>query len=74
MASKQRAVARSPNALSDAWEQRTKLVKQEQAATNAATEAKTARLRALRLEKEERDAADKAAIKPSVKARSRKAG
>ena len=37
------------------WEQRTKLVKQQMAADSAANDAKTAKLRALRLAKEEED-------------------
>ena len=53
---KQRSAARSPSALSDAWDRRTSLVKQELAAANAASDAKTARLKALRLEKERVDA------------------
>lgn len=72
MTSKQRGAARSPGALSDAWEQRTQLVKQELAAANAATDIKTAKLRALRLAKEGQEAADKAAQKPAAKVRSRK--
>ncbi len=39
-----------------AWETRTALVKQEMAAESAANDAKTARLKALRLEKEAQDA------------------
>jgi hypothetical protein len=39
-----------------AWEHRTALVKQEMAAESAANDAKTARLKALRLEKEAQDA------------------
>ena len=38
------------------WQTRTDLVKQEMAAANAAIDAKTARLKALRLEKEAKDA------------------
>jgi hypothetical protein len=53
---KQRSAARSPSALSDAWDRRTSLVKQEQAAASAASDAKTARLKALRLEKERTEA------------------
>jgi hypothetical protein len=52
-----------------AWERRTKLVKDELAAASAANDAKTARLRALRLEKEAgeaRDAAEKAATPPAA--------
>ncbi|HEX4177272.1 MAG TPA: hypothetical protein VHY57_02495 [Rhizomicrobium sp.] len=39
-----------------AWERRTQMVKSEMAAASAATDAKTARLRALRLAKEAEDA------------------
>lgn len=39
-----------------AWETRTALVKKEMAAESAANDAKTARLKALRLEKEAQDA------------------
>ena len=42
--------------LSQAWQSRTDLVKQEAAAANKAADAKTARLRALRLAKEAEDA------------------
>lgn len=47
---------RTPGAVLQAWEQRTHLVKQEMAAESAAMDAKTMRLRALRLEKERQDA------------------
>jgi hypothetical protein len=47
---------RSPLSQADAWEQRTLLVKKEMAAESAANDAKTVRLRALRLEKERQDA------------------
>ena len=53
---KQRSAARSAGAISDAWERRTVLVRHELAATSAATDAKTARLKLLRLEKERQDA------------------
>ena len=43
-------------ASSRAWEKRTELVKQQTTADSAATDAKTARLKALRLEKEAQDA------------------
>ena len=52
-----RQPSRTPAALSQAWQQRTELVKQELAAASAATDAKTARLRALRLAKEQEEAA-----------------
>jgi len=51
MASNQRSPARTPAALSEAWERRTRLVKQELAHASAAMDAKTAKLRTLRLEK-----------------------
>lgn len=41
---------------SQVWQTRTDLVKQETAAANKAADAKTARLKALRLEKEAQDA------------------
>ena len=50
------AVTRTARSVSQAWEDRTALVKQEVAAESAANDAKTARLRALRLEKEKQDA------------------
>jgi len=46
----------SPDSAMLIWQSRTDLAKQEVAATNAATDAKTARLRALRLAKEAQDA------------------
>jgi len=42
--------------LSEAWDNRTRQVKAESAAASAASDAKTARLKALRLEKERQDA------------------
>ena len=50
--------ARSPEfsgALAEAWDRRKLLVTGEVAAANAASDAKTARLKALRLEKERED-------------------
>lgn len=57
----------------DAWEERTQMVKREVEAERIATEKKTARLRALRLEKEaaEREAAPAAPV-AEVKRRGRK--
>ena len=55
--------ARTSAALSQIWIQRTALVKQELAAASAANDAKTARLRALRLEKEAAEAAAGASAK-----------
>lgn len=53
------AVTRTARSVSQAWEDRTALVKQEVAAESAANDAKTARLRALRLEKEAQEAEEK---------------
>lgn len=50
------AAFRTANGVFEVWEARTKLVKQELAAASAANDAKTIRLRALRLEKERLDA------------------
>jgi hypothetical protein len=47
---------RSNKAVFDAWEKRTEQVKLQINAESAANDAKTARLKALRLEKEARDA------------------
>ena len=51
-----RTAPRTAKAVFAAWETRTALVKKEMAAESAANDAKTARLKALRLEKEARDA------------------
>ena len=55
MTQKQRSAARTPDA-PRAWERRTLLVKQELAAASAANDAKTARLKGLRLERERQEA------------------
>jgi hypothetical protein len=47
--------------LSQVWQSRTDMVKEETAAANKAADAKTARLKALRLAKEAEDAAAKSA-------------
>ena len=60
MADRKQSASRTSEAQASAWERRTQMVKQEQAAASAATDAKTARLRALRLEKELQDAANPA--------------
>ena len=49
-------VTASTDALSEAWEVRTRQVKAEMAAASAANDAKSARLKALRLEKEREEA------------------
>lgn len=53
---KQRGASRTAGAISDAWERRTILVRHEMAVASAAADAKTARLKVLRLEKERQDA------------------
>jgi hypothetical protein len=55
MTEKQRRAARTADALANAWERRKLLVKQEQEALSAANDAKTARLKALRLERERQE-------------------
>ena len=55
------AALRTANNAFQVWENRTQLVKQEMAAASAANDAKTARLKALRLAKEQQDAAEAAA-------------
>ena len=61
---KRDALIRTANNAFQAWQDRTDLVKTETAATNAANDAKTARLKALRLEKEKADA-EAAALAPA---------
>jgi hypothetical protein len=56
MTQRQRSAARTPDALASAWERRKLLVKQEQEAVSAASDAKTARLKARRLERERQEA------------------
>ncbi len=70
------ASQRTADGVFKAWETRTQMVKSELAAASAATDAKTARLRALRLEKEKLDAeeaAAKAAAAPPAPAKKKKA-
>jgi hypothetical protein len=55
MSSSSRRTPFSPAGAREIWQTRTDLVKQEQAAASAAIDLKTARLRALRLEKEAQD-------------------
>jgi hypothetical protein len=54
--SRRDAALRTADGVFQVWEKRTQLVKNEVAAASAATDAKTARLKALRLEKEALDA------------------
>ena len=51
-----KSATRTAQAVFDAWEKRTQLVKLQRSAESAANDAKTARLRALRLAKEAQDA------------------
>ncbi len=53
---KRDAAQRTANGVFAVWEKRTALVKNETAAASAANDAKTIRLKALRLEKEKQDA------------------
>ena len=50
-----KSAARTANGVFEAWEKRTALVKLQKNAESAASDAKTARLRALRLAKEAED-------------------
>ena len=61
---KREAAQRTANGIFQAWENRTALVKQQAASESAASDAKTARLKALRLAKEEEDRAAAAAAPP----------
>lgn len=72
MTSRQPSNSRTPSALSQAWQQRTELVKLELAAASAANDAKTARLRAQRLAKEQEDAAGQSATGAATAPRSAK--
>ena len=56
MNSSKKSATRTAQGIFDAWEKRTQLVKLQRNAESAASDAKTARLRALRLEKEALDA------------------
>ena len=68
---KRDALIRTANNAFQAWQDRTDLVKNETAATNAANDAKTARLKALRLEKEKAEA-EAAALAPAPAAPAKK--
>jgi len=54
--SRQRSTPRTPGALEQVWQTRTEMVKQQMEAESKANDAKTARLKALRLAKEQQDA------------------
>lgn len=64
--SSRRDAPRTIDSASQVWQSRTDLVKQETAAASAAMDAKTARLKALRLEKEAQDA-EAARAQPSTR-------
>jgi hypothetical protein len=58
---KRDAALRTADGMFQVWQARTQMVKKELAAASAANDAKTARLKALRLEKERQDAEEAAA-------------
>ena len=60
-----RDAPRTLDGASQVWQTRTDMVKQEMAAANKAADAKTARLKALRLEKEAQDAKAARAAEPA---------
>ena len=62
-----RDAPRTVDGASQIWQNRTDTVKQEMAAASAATDAKTARLKALRLEKEAQDAEAARTAEPAKK-------
>ena len=70
MLSSPRRPSQTADGVMQVWQNRTNMVKQEMAAANAATDAKTARLKALRLEKEAQDA-EAARNAPPAPAKSR---
>jgi hypothetical protein len=67
---KRDAAIRTANGAFQVWESRTQLVKQEMRAASDANDAKTARLKALRLEKEKQEAEEAAANPPPPKKKS----
>ena len=60
--------------LSQVWQTRTDMVKQEAAAASAAIDAKTARLKALRLAKEAEEAEGSATAKDAAPKRAKRGG
>lgn len=66
---KRDAHLRTADGLFQVWQARTRMVKEELAAASAANDAKTARLKALRLEKEKQDAEAAAANPATAKKR-----
>ena len=67
---KRDAAIRTANGAFQVWETRTQMVKQEMQAASDANDAKTARLKALRLEKEKLEAEEAAANPPPPKKKS----
>ena len=68
-----KGAVRTAKGVFDAWEKRTELVKLQTNAESAANDAKTIRLKALRLEKEKQDAIDAAANPPPPAAAKKRA-
>jgi len=66
-----KSAMRTAQSAFDAWEKRTQLVRLQTSAESAANDAKTIRLRALRLEKEARDA-EAARLNPVAQPKKRK--
>ena len=64
MPSPSRRAPHSPDGAMQVWQSRTDMVKKEMQAESAANDAKTARLKAMRLEKEKLDAEEAAANPP----------
>jgi len=69
----QKGPVRTAKRVFDAWEKRTELVKLQTNAESAANDAKTIRLKALRLEKEKQDAIEAAANPKPVPVKKRAA-
>ena len=68
-----RGPVRTAKGVFDAWEKRTEMVKLQTNAESAANDAKTIRLKALRLEKEKQDAIEAAANPPPAPVKKRAA-
>lgn len=68
---KRDAALRTADGMFQVWQARTQMVKKELAAASAANDAKTARLKALRLEKEKQEAEEAAANPPPAPVKKR---
>ena len=68
-----KGAVRTAKGVFDAWEKRTEMVKLQTNAESAANDAKTIRLKALRLEKEKQDAIEAAANPKPVPVKKRAA-